>query len=233
MALDPPPPRVASSTRSARRGRGAGGGRRRKRRLAASRPSTGLPTGTWTIGVHTPTSGPGGSQGIAVRNAVQLAVDQAKEVDGLADVKLVTKAYDTAADDGEDDPARGAAAATKMAADPLTIAAVGPFTSPVAGSTIPITNRAGLLECSPSTSYSGLTKPEDGALEFRSAHPKRINYVRLSPVDDAQAKALASFATHDLDAESALVIADPDWEQDASDFTEAFTALGGQVDQAS
>ena len=28
----------------------------------ASRPSTGLPSGTWTIGVHTPTSGPGAPQ---------------------------------------------------------------------------------------------------------------------------------------------------------------------------
>jgi hypothetical protein len=40
---------------------------------------------------------------------------------------------------------------------------------------------------------------------------------------------LAAFATHDLDAESALVIADPDWSEDARTFDEEFTALGGQV----
>ena len=117
-----------------------------------------------------------------------------------------------------------------MAADPRTIAAVGPFSSPVAASTIPITNRAGLLECSPSTSYAGLTRPDGGALEFRSAHPERINFVRLSPYDDVQSRALASFATHELGAESALVITAPDWdEEDADDFAAAFTALGGQV----
>ena len=34
--------------------------------------------------------------------------------------------------------------------------------------------------------YAGLTKPEFGALEFRAAHPNRINYVRLSPVNVVQ-----------------------------------------------
>ena len=199
----------------------------------ALRPSTGLPAGTWTIGVHAPTSGPIASEGIAIRNAVQLAVDQAKEVDALADVELVAKTYDTASDDGEE-PGRGAAAATKMAADPRVIAAVGPFTSFVAGSTIPITNRAGLLECSPSNSDPGLTKPDEGALELRSAHPKRINYLRLSPSTDVAALALASFATHDLDAESALLIAVPGetWQHETTAFAEAFTALGGRVDHA-
>ena len=77
-------------------------------------------------------------------------------------------------EDGED-PVRAAAAARKMARAPRTIAAVGPFTSLAAGQTIPITNRAGLLECSPANSYAGLTKPEFGALDVRAAHPKRIN----------------------------------------------------------
>ena len=193
----------------------------------ASQPSTGLPSGRWTIGTHMPLSGEGASEGIAVRNAVQLAIDQSNDAGRLAGVELALKAHDTGAD-----PARGAAAARKMSGDPRAIAAVGPFTSPEAASTIPITNRAGLLECSPSTSYGGLTKPERGALEFRASHPNRINYVRLSPVDDVQTRALAAFATHDLDAESALLIADPDWQEDATGFVKAFTALGGQVAQA-
>ena len=192
-----------------------------------SQPSTGLPAGDWTVGVHMPLSGDAAADGTAVRNAVQLAVDQANDAGRLAGVELALKAYDTGAD-----PARGAAAARKMSGDPRTIAAVGPFTSPEAAETIPITNRAGLLECSPSTSYGGLTKPERGALEFRTAYPDRINYVRLSPADDVQTRALAAFATHDLDAESALLIADPDWQEDATNFVRAFTALGGQVAQA-
>ena len=197
-----------------------------------SQPSTGLPSGRWTIGVHMPLSGDAASEGIAVRNAVQLAIDQANEAGRLAGVELALKAYDTGGgDDLTDVPGRGAAAVSKMAGDPRTIAAIGPFTSPVAASTIPITNRAGLLECSPSNSHPGLTKPGRGALEFRAEHPDRINYVRLSPSSDVQARALAAFVTHDLDAESALVIADPDWQEEATDFARAFTALGGQVAQ--
>ena len=194
-----------------------------------TRPSTGLPSGKWTIGVDVPTSGPGAPGGIPIRNAVQLAVDQTNEAGRLAGVELVAKAYDTGPSDEGEDPDKGAAAVTKMAADPRTIAAVGPFTSPTAGSTIPITNRAGLLECSPSNSYGGLTRPDSGALELRSAHPERINYVRLSPYDQVLSGALASFATHDLDAESALIITAPGWEGDADDFAKAFTARGGQV----
>ena len=195
----------------------------------ALRPSTGLPSGTWTVGVDMPLSGPGGSEGIAIRNAVQLAVKQANENGRLAGVELVTKAYDTTGEDGVPDSARAAAAVRKMASDPRTIAAVGPYTSPEAGKTIPITNRAGLLECSPANSYTGLTKPEYGALELRAARPERINYVRLSPTSDVSARALAAFATNDLDAESALVVADPNWQEDAADFTKEFTALGGRV----
>ncbi len=197
----------------------------------ALQPSTGLPSGLWTIGVHVPTSGGQASDGIAVRNAVQLAVGQANESGGVAGVELAVKPYDTGGDEGEE-PDRGAGSATKMADDPRTIAAVGPFTSYVAASTIPITNRAGLLECSPSNSDPSLTKPEYGAAEFRSAHPERINYVRLSPSTDIQGRALAAFVTHELEAESALVIADQGWKREATDFDDAFTALGGQVANA-
>jgi branched-chain amino acid transport system substrate-binding protein len=195
----------------------------------ASRPSTGLPSGRWTIGVHVPTSGPAAPFGVPIRNAVQLAVGQANEAGRLAGLELVAKAYDTGPSDRGEDPDRGAAAARKMARDPRTIAAVGPFTSPTAGETIPITNRAGLLECSPSTSYGGLTRPDGGALELRSAHPERINYVRLSPYNEVLTRALASFATHELDAESALIVTEPDFEDDADAFAQAFTGLGGQV----
>jgi class 3 adenylate cyclase/ABC-type branched-subunit amino acid transport system substrate-binding protein len=188
-----------------------------------TRPSTGLPDGPWTIGVQAPMSGPGASEGIAIRNAVQLAIDQAN-TSGHLGVELSVKAHF----EDPDDTDRAVAAARRMVGDPRTIAAVGPFTSPTAWETIPITNRAGLLECSPSNSFVGLTKPPEG-LERRKAHPERINYVRLSPHSDTATRALAALATHELEGESALVINDPRWQDEADDFAEAFTALGGQV----
>jgi class 3 adenylate cyclase/ABC-type branched-subunit amino acid transport system substrate-binding protein len=198
----------------------------------ASRPHTGLPSGPFTIGVHVPLSGVGASWGVEIRNAVQLAVDQRSKDGALADVELGVKAFDTAAnrdDPFPESPARSAAAVRKLTGDPRTIAAVGPFTSPNAERTIPITNRAGLLECSPSNSMPELTKPDKGALELRKASPDRINYVRLSTSSDVEGRALASFAAHDLNAESALVITGQTAAELAPDFVDAFTALGGQV----
>ena len=72
---------------------------------------------------------------------------------------------------------------------------VGPAQSPVAMAEIPITNRAGLLQCSPANTNPGLTKPRDGALDLRSAFPTRINYIRTAPSDDIQGPALPRFSS--------------------------------------
>ena len=61
---------------------------------------------------------------------------------------------------------------------------------------IPATNAAGLLQCSPGNTNPGLTKPRFGALDLHSAHPDLINYVRVSPSDDIQGPAAASFVYH-------------------------------------
>ena len=120
-----------------------------------------------------------------------------------------------------------------MVADARTIAMIGPYSSDVAASEIPITNEAGLLQCSPSTTDPSLTKPAFGALEVRAAQPDRINFVRLSPSDDNQMRGLAAYATHDLGAESALVIVgEPDFTLWADTFEESFTELGGRVVRA-
>ena len=71
-----------------------------RRRLAIGWFARSRPPGfrrTWTIGVHMPLSGEGASEGIAVRNAVQLAIDQANDAGRLAGVELALKAYDTGA----------------------------------------------------------------------------------------------------------------------------------------
>jgi branched-chain amino acid transport system substrate-binding protein len=197
----------------------------------ALRPDTGLPPGPWTIGVNVPLTGEFAPDSSQVRNAVQLAVDEANEAGGIEGVELSVEAYDGA--DGQfEEPEKSAENARALADDPRTIAAIGPFTSLAAETTIPITNRAGLLECSPSTSDPKLTKPDAGALEFRAAHPNRINFVRLSPSADVLTRALAAFARHDLDARSALVIADAryaDPKAFADVFEEEFAARGGRI----
>jgi ABC-type branched-subunit amino acid transport system substrate-binding protein len=80
-----------------------------------------------------------------------------------------------------------------------------------------------------------LTKPEHGALDIRAAHPERINFVRLAPSDDNQMRGLAGYATHELGAESALVVdgnafVPNTWEDQVA---EAFSDLGARVDRVS
>jgi ABC-type branched-subunit amino acid transport system substrate-binding protein/DNA-binding SARP family transcriptional activator len=182
-----------------------------------------LPPRTWTIGVDLPLSGAGAYLGQPVRNAVQLAVDDFNESGGLDGSTLTLEVLDDA-----QDPQRGAENAEAFVSDPTTIAMVGPWGSAVSFGVIPITNEAGLLECSPASTHPGLTKPRDGALDLRSARPDAINFFRLAPADDIQAVALASFAYHALGARFALVIDDTGVGRVIADpFEDEFTELGG------
>jgi class 3 adenylate cyclase/ABC-type branched-subunit amino acid transport system substrate-binding protein len=199
--------------------------------------ASGLPSGTWTIGLDMPLSGALADGGIPVRNAVQLAIDEANDASPDDGVELVLEPYDDAGRVGGErlpSPARGAKNATAMVKDPRTIAMIGPYNSHVAEEQIPITNEAGLLQCSPSTTNPPLTKPEHGALDIRAAHPERINFVRLAPSDDNQVRGLAGFATHDLGAESALVVVAQEFVEDTAEeqVADAFGDLGARIDRA-
>jgi branched-chain amino acid transport system substrate-binding protein len=198
----------------------------------ALRGSTGLPPGTWTFGLEGPLSGAFGPEGVAMRNAVQLAIDEANDAGVWEGVELVLETYDDSGLGTEElpDPAVGVENATAMVDDPRTIAVVGPYNSEIAMAQIPITNETGLLQCAPSTSHPGLTKPAFGALDLRAAEPDRINFVRLAPSDDNQFRGLAAYATNQLEAESALVINDdPTFPLWAESFQQAFEDLGGRV----
>jgi ABC-type branched-subunit amino acid transport system substrate-binding protein/DNA-binding SARP family transcriptional activator len=161
----------------------------------------GLPQSRWTIGLEMPLSGANVSYGVAIRKAVQMAVDEVNAAGGVGGSTLDLKVYDDA-------PAMELApqSARALVDDPAAIAMIGPFLSAAAFPVLPITNQAGLLQCSPSNTHPGLTKPRYGALDLRATHPDARNYVRLAPADDIQAVALASFAYRDLAARSALVI---------------------------
>jgi ABC-type branched-subunit amino acid transport system substrate-binding protein/DNA-binding SARP family transcriptional activator len=179
----------------------------------------------WRIGVTLPLSGPDAELGTTVRNAVQMAVDDVNEGGGVAGADLEV----TVADDAQD---AGLAArnARAFVADPSVVAMVGPWGSGPAFSTIPVTNRAGLLECSPAATHPGLTKPSQGALEVRATHPDDINFVRLAPADDIQAVALASFAYVDLGSRFALAVTTSDVGAVIADpFEEEFQLLGGRT----
>lgn len=187
--------------------------------------SKGLPEARWTLGLNMPLSGPRAYLGQPVRNAVQMAVDEVNAAGGIdgSPIELVVR-------DDVEDPALAAANAQAFVSDPTTVAMIGPWGSGPAFSVIPITNEAGLLQCSPASTHPGLTKPRFGALDLRAARPEAINYVRLAPSDDIQASAMAAFAYRDLAARSALVIDDTAVGRDIADgFEKEFRALGGST----
>ena len=195
-------------------------------------PTVGLPAGHWTVGLDMPLSGPIGPEGKQIRDAVQLAFDDTNAAGGILGSSLALKAYDdgSATNREGQSTARGVANTRAMVSDHRTIAMIGPWGSPLATAEIPITNKAGLLECSPANTRPGLTKPRFGALDIRRAHPDQINYVRVAPSDDIQAPALAWFALHDLNAHTALVIDDTAGGRGIADsFQAAYTELGGRA----
>ena len=75
--------------------------------------------------------------------------------------------------------------------DPKVFGVVGPYNSAVAKVQIPISNAAGLLQCSPANTNETLTKPEFGALDLRKTNPDKINYIRVAATDDIQGPAMA------------------------------------------
>src|SRR5262249_45075644 len=114
---------------------------------------------TIKIGVDLPTST--GEDIIALRNAVQLAIEQANNSGGVV---VAGRAYKLDMDvlDDKGDPAIGAKNAQTLIADPAVLAVVGPYNSSVASAQMPIFNRADLPNISPSNTVPGLTKPEYG-----------------------------------------------------------------------
>jgi class 3 adenylate cyclase/ABC-type branched-subunit amino acid transport system substrate-binding protein len=188
-------------------------------------------TGEWKIGLSLSLTEEVAELTGPIREAVELGVAAANASGRLAGVDLVVEARDDSGDGFPEDEARGAANAAAFVADERVIAMIGPWSSFVASEQIPITNEAGLLQCSPSNTDPGLTKPRAGALDLRASNPDRINYVRLPAAADIEAAAGASYAFHDLGARTALVIDDTQQvgRLVADGFQREFEQLGGQV----
>ena len=200
-----------------------------------------LPPGPWTIAAQLPLSGPRADLGATLRNAAQLVVDETNAQGGVGGQQLVLDVLDEGTADTSD---LASSSIDSFVADPSVVAVVGSLQSPHGVVDIPATNAAGLLQCSPGNTNPGLTKPRFGALDLRPAHPDRINYVRVSPSDDIQGPAAASFVYHasttgipnagirnvkGLGIHQVLVVDDttPGGRETADSFESSFQALGG------
>jgi branched-chain amino acid transport system substrate-binding protein len=189
------------------------------------RPPPSLPAGPWKIGVLVP-RGEVAEGYQATLNGAELAVNEANAAGGVGGSPLVVEVKDETAEAG------AASLAEAFVNDPRVIAVIGPSSSGNAEFVIPVTNEAGLLECSPAATAPFLTKPRFGAGDLRSPAPDRINFLRLAPSDDIQGVAAAFFAYTDLGIRAVLVIDDTSefgGVDAANNFQRAFENLRGSV----
>jgi DNA-binding SARP family transcriptional activator len=191
------------------------------------RPAASLPAGPWRIALIMPLSGDfaRGDKffGVSIRNAVQLAIDELSASDGTGGTTLELVAIDRANADS-----RSVDDVTQIVGDTRAIALIGPLGSAATFPVLPLTNQAGLLECSPAATHPGLTKPRNGALDLRAARPQAVNLIRMAPADDIQSVALSAFAYTDLNARTALIVdVAADWRVIADAFESEYSKAGG------
>jgi branched-chain amino acid transport system substrate-binding protein len=191
--------------------------------------------GTLKIAIDLPLQGSDKQSSDPMINGIKMAVKEANAAStAAADFGGYALTVDPILDDalnGTHDPQTGAKNMQTAVADPNIVALIGPLNSSVAKAEIPITNEAGLLQCSPANTNEGLTKPEFGALDIRKAHPDKINYVRVVTTDDKQGPAAAQFIIQVLKKTKVYVIDDTETfgKGIADNFVKEFQAEGGTV----
>jgi branched-chain amino acid transport system substrate-binding protein len=186
--------------------------------------------GTIKIGVTLPLSGGAAADGQPALKGAKLAVDEANTKGGVAGYTLQLTVLDHAVN-GKYNEQQGAKDMQTFVADSAVIGVVGPYNSAVAKAQIPISNQAGLLQCSPANTNESLTKPEFGALDFRKAKPDKINYIRVATTDDIQGPSMADYAFKNLNIKKILVVNDVTTfgKGVAENFAKEFAKVGGTV----
>ena len=184
---------------------------------------------TIKIGISLPLSGSSLASAGPARDGALLAIKEANAAGTVKGYTLQAYVLDHSVN-GQYDAQQGAKDMTTFASDSAVMAVVGPFNSAVAKVQIPISNQAGLLQCSPANTNPDLTKG-DGGKQLRSANPDKINYVRVATTDDIQGPAVAQYAYQDLNLRKVAIVDDLSvyGKGIADAFAGEFTKLGGQV----
>ncbi|MEA2391326.1 MAG: branched-chain amino acid transport system substrate-binding protein [Solirubrobacteraceae bacterium] len=146
-----------------------------------------------------PLQGASRGQNLDVQNGMKLALADAGGKAGKFTVKY-TSLDDSTASAGQADDATVGSNARKAVADPQTVAYLGDFNSSATKVSLPILNKAGIAQISPSNTNVGLTtsKPggDPGAPDIYYPTGKR-NYARVVPTDDVQGAAIVTAAKAD------------------------------------
>jgi branched-chain amino acid transport system substrate-binding protein len=177
---------------------------------------------TAKIGVIAPLDGGLVKFGRGIRNSVQLAVDEANRRNALPGWRFQVDAMDDSSD-----PAKGEAAARRLAADPAVVGVVGTYNSGVAAKVAPVLGGAGIVMISPGNTDTALTVGSDPTNPVRP----NGNYFRVVAPDAVQAPFLSQAAMADAGAHRVAVVTQtkPVSKGLADTFAADFTAAGGTV----
>jgi branched-chain amino acid transport system substrate-binding protein len=161
-------------------------------------------------------AGPDASLGTDTKRGVEIAIDDKGG-------KLLGHPIKLTAQDTGCNAEGGQAAATKLAADPTVVAAIGSNCSSAAKPGVPILWRAGIATVSPSNTAPYLTDPKRG--------PDYDGYLRTAHNDKVQGAVAATFAIKQLKVKRAATIHDGSVyaEQLQAVFAETFKKMGGTI----
>ena len=153
--------------------------------------------GSLTIYSSLPLQGTSREQSEAVINGERLALEAVKGKVGDYTIKYVSLDDSTAQNPGTADEGQTAQNARKAVQDAKTIFYLGEFNSGGTKVSLPILNKAGIPQISPSNTYVGLTQP------FEPGEPDKYyptgdrTYARVVPLDDVQGAALVATMKED------------------------------------
>lgn len=151
------------------------------------------------IGAIVPLSGDLAAVGAGIRNSVELAIRQANDRNVVPGWRLQIDARD---DEAKADV--GARQATALASDRAVVGVVGTYNSSVAQQTIPILDRAGIVQVSPANTNDTLTRGEN----FRTSPTRpHQNYFRTATLDSLQGGFAADYVREN-GIETAVLIHD-------------------------
>jgi branched-chain amino acid transport system substrate-binding protein len=190
--------------------------------------------GQVTVASDLPTSGGDAAIGGGTEKGVRLAVDQANAAKllGGCTINYIAK-DDSSVAKGKHDPQQGAQNVTALVANQAVVGIIGPFNSSVAVAELPITNKAGVAQISPSNTDPGLTiAGSDPDIDTASLKPTgKTTYFRVISNDVVQAEVMAEVAYKELKLRKVYDIDDQEtYGKDLSNyFDKDFQKLGGTV----
>jgi branched-chain amino acid transport system substrate-binding protein len=183
--------------------------------------------GTVKIAIELPLQGSELAASEPIVNGIRLAVKDAGGAAGGYKIEIPDSAVYDDALNGAHDPQTGANNMTKIVGEPDIVAVVGPLNSNVGVAQVPISNEAGLLQCSPANTNPDITKGEKAA-QLRT---KPNNYIRVTTTDDVQGPAAAQYIYDVLGKKTVYIIDDTETfgKGVADAFEDDFVKRGGTV----